>query len=356
MDNSQTLQTAAAQCWTDFIRFKGDILEIGGWLLRPGNVLAAVEFVINGRVPAQTNYPLPRPDLTGKYRRLGDNVAGGFFCRTRMSEAEAFPTGGPLLLQVRDKNTREILCSFYHPRNIEDGLPFPETAQRQRVHGSDRERGFILAGYNAFMNLNAALKESVGKDLSSFARLLDWGCGCGRLTRHLRSLQRVAIHGADVDADNVTWCRHHLPFAQFSTLPLHPPAPLPSASFDVVIGISVLTHLREQEQFEWLGELRRLCADGAVLLLTVQGATSIAGTALTDADLELWSSKGFFDCRNKQMDGIIAEPEYYRSTFHTPAYIHREWSRFFEILAIVPGRIGHQDLVILRNNSAQPPS
>ena len=48
------------------------------------------------------------------------------------------------------------------------------------------------------------------------------------------------------------------------------------------------------------------------------------------------------------MDDVIAEPGYFRATFHTRRYIEREWARYFRIVDFLPGWIGHQDLVVLR--------
>jgi len=61
-----------------------------------------------------------------------------------------------------------------------------------------------------------------------------------------------------------------------------------------------------------------------------------------------WSQTGFFDRATSIMDDVIAEPGYFRATFHTRRYIEREWARYFRIVDFLPGWIGHQDLVVLR--------
>ena len=59
---------------------------------------------------------------------------------------------------------------------------------------------------------------------------------------------------------------------------------------------------------------------------------------------------GFLDAgRNADLDGYTSDHDYYRNTFHTEAYIRARWSRYFDILHIIPGAIGnHQDVVVLR--------
>jgi hypothetical protein len=45
---------------------------------------------------------------------------------------------------------------------------------------------------------------------------------------------------------------------------------------------------------------------------------------------------------------VIHDPDYYRNTFHSPNYIMTHWSRCFDVLDILEGMAGNQDLVLLR--------
>lgn len=87
---------------------------------------------------------------------------------------------------------------------------------------------------------------------------LDWGCGCGRVTRWLldRLDAGVRVVGADIDPLSIHWCRQNLAGGFFERIPLHPPTTFRDEQFSVVLGISVFTHLKEDVQFEWLSELR----------------------------------------------------------------------------------------------------
>jgi methylase of polypeptide subunit release factors len=50
------------------------------------------------------------------------------------------------------------------------------------------------------------------RTLDSFESILDFGCGCGRMLLWLPELGRKrALHGTDIDADAIDWCREHLP-------------------------------------------------------------------------------------------------------------------------------------------------
>ncbi|HEV2310599.1 MAG TPA: hypothetical protein VGU73_08755, partial [Acidimicrobiia bacterium] len=41
-------------------------------------------------------------------------------------------------------------------------------------------------------------------------------------------------------------------------------------------------------------------------------------------------------------------PDYYHTAFHQPFYVRRHWSRWFDILDIVPGHGGAHDFVLLQ--------
>jgi SAM-dependent methyltransferase len=226
--------------------------------------------------------------------------------------------------------------------------PVPGPDRMIRVGGHDTAEAFLGVGVQVLGTLRAALKSVVGKDVDQFPRVLDWGCGCGRLSRYFVDLP-VQLTGADIDADNVAWCAANLPFARFETIPLHPPMPFADASFDLAFGTSVFTHLTESVQFEWLAELRRVVRPGGVLLLSTLGDAAIQVFNLTAAQVRERNRAGILDLtKNAILDGYLPEEDYYRDVFHTTDYVRREWGKYFDVLEIIPGGLIVQDLIVLR--------
>jgi len=78
---------------------------------------------------------------------------------------------------------------------------------------------------------------------------------------------------------------------------LQPPTGLPAQGFDLVYGISVLSHLSEPDQFAWLAELARLTRPGALLLLSTLGAdVSLVGPpTLLPVGVESWPVEVGYD-------------------------------------------------------------
>jgi ubiquinone/menaquinone biosynthesis C-methylase UbiE len=105
-------------------------------------------------------------------------------------------------------------------------------------------------------------------------RILDWGCGPGRIIRHLGKFtgDGCELHGTDYNAKTISWCSQNLQGIQFNTNQLEAGLPYPDNYFDVIYGISIFTHLSKKMHIEWYNELLRVLKSGGVILLTTQGS------------------------------------------------------------------------------------
>jgi len=335
----------------DDVRRENDMFEIAGWALPPAKGPAAAGFALNGNPFADIRYPLPRPDIQQAFWWVPRNLSSGFHCRTPLPR-ERPQAQATVTLEYVAKKTGRPFCedhNFYYC--LDDDLPIPPPEKRRRVQGTENECFFLLEGHSMYVKLQRALQKHVGKNYSYFPRLLDWGCGCGRLARHFKKEAALHLTGLDIDKDNIAWCDKNLGFGTFQSIPLHPPTRLEAGSFDLMIGISVFTHLTEDVQEEWLSELRRLAAPGAVLLMTIHGMTSFMRSGGLKPLLKFSLSRGFLDVGDcTDLGDFIDNPHYYRGIFHSAKYIKKHWSKHFDIVTIIPGYIGNnQDLVILRN-------
>jgi len=342
--------------WTvDDCQVNGAEVKVAAWALAAPKDRPNIAFTIDGRAAASVVGPTPRPDLAAAmphapFADLSGYVAQGWL-------AEPAKPGQVIQIQCVNGRTGDRMGPMYYPRYIRiptaDELPLPEVNRRQRVIGQESSDYFLKGGANQFERLRAAARDVAGRDFDQLGNVLDWGCGCGRISRYFRQRGPDAFTGADVDADNVAWCRANLPFGRFETIPLHPPTQFADGTFDLVIGISVFTHLREPDQFQWLEELRRITRPGAVLLLTVHGDAYLwaAPTCLTDEQNNRRKRTGFVAISNRQYDADLSEADYYQNIFHNHGYIRTNWSKYFEICEILPGYIGNQDLVVLRRTA-----
>ena len=113
-----------------------------------------------------------------------------------------------------------------------------------------------------------------GTDLDRFNRILDFGCGCGRVIRHLPYLTRATIFGSDVNGRAVRWCQENLGFGRFVRNGLEPPMPFESNAFDLVYSFSVFTHLPEALQHVWASEISRVLRPGGLFVASLNGVES----------------------------------------------------------------------------------
>lgn len=104
------------------------------------------------------------------------------------------------------------------------------------------------------------------------AKILDWGCGPGRIIRHLPKIIKSAdFYGTDYNNRSIKWCSENLPNISFNHNSLKADLPYENGSFDVIYGISIFTHLSEQMHYNWYKELYRILRPGGILFITTQG-------------------------------------------------------------------------------------
>ena len=224
-----------------------------------------------------------------------------------------------------------------------------------RVAGdTDRER-FHEFGQKSRRDIDAVLAVA-GRRLEDFERILDWGCGCGRILLWMDDVARSsALYGVDIDERAVRWVRENLPHAEASVCKGLPPLEFGDGLFDLVYNHSVLSHLDERYQDAWLRELRRVTKPGGLVLLSVHGdhAFSLFERDSTNGGGDIselrdrFSQEGFvFVDRDNNVGGPF--PDFYHSSFHASWYVFEHWSRFFTIKAYVPrGSLDFQDFVLL---------
>jgi len=235
----------------------------------------------------------------------------------------------------------ETLRSFGKRRPRAAGeLPLPPRRLMIRVAGTPDHDWFLRSGrISADIVRDAAARH--GLPLESVGSLLDFGCGCGRVTRWWHDLD-AEVHGSDVDTRAVAWCQANLGFGHFASNDLAPPLRYADSTFDLVHAFSVLTHLTEELQRPWLDELRRVLRPGGLLVLSTHGERYLE--RLNAAERAQFEA-GKLVVRWGGVAGTNL-----CTTFHPRSYLERLAERF-ELLEHVPeGAAGnpHQDLSVLR--------
>ena len=227
-------------------------------------------------------------------------------------------------------------------RGADDGLPLPSAIRAASVAGTPSLEWFLKSGARGFECLSSTLNES-GRSIDNLRAVLDFGCGCGRVTRHWAGhADRIGIYGADINASAIRWCKKNLPFGSFCVSGHAPPLPFEDAAFDLVYAFSVFTHLNEAQQTAWRDELRRVLSPGGLLILSSHGRSYLG-------DLSPADQKAF---ENDELVVVAAgaKGSNYCGSYHPEAYFRAAFSDGFRILSHRPeGALGnpHQDLWVL---------
>jgi ubiquinone/menaquinone biosynthesis C-methylase UbiE len=221
--------------------------------------------------------------------------------------------------------------------------------RRVQAHG-DIEQKFTAIGFSHYRTYRAVFEQHSGKRWSEIEKVLDWGCGCGRVTQHLmRSLGNEKVYGVDIDSDNINWCLANLPSLNFARCDLTPPLPYAENTFDYIIGTSVFTHIQESLVGGWLEDLRRVSKPGAIVAVTVGTDTRIAFGSYEPDRIQRVLQTGIEDTiANSQLNEVIDDSNYYRNVRMSKDYIREKWNPYFEILDILDHAIGVQDIVVCR--------
>ncbi len=233
--------------------------------------------------------------------------------------------------------TRNVRFWF---RGAPDGIPMPSARLVSLVAGTSDLRWFWQGGKLAAESIESVLKKNEA-DLDSFNEILDFGCGCGRVIRHLKI--NSSLHGTDYNPDLINWCRSNLPFGQFDTNGLAPPTRYPYEKFDFIYALSVLTHLPEELQGSWMKELWRVLRPGGYLIISTHGESYLA--RLDQAEQRQFMAGRLVVKRSDYAGANIC------TVFHPEQYVRRELAGSFVVIDfIAQGAHGnpHQDLFLMR--------
>jgi SAM-dependent methyltransferase len=233
-------------------------------------------------------------------------------------------------------------------------FPVPPDALAIQVLGQAVPlQAFLYGGFIVAEAVRDVLR-LVGRPLERM-RVLDLGCGCARVLRWFADESATCeFVGSDISRSAIEWSRENIPFAEFHVNAPQPPLPLADGSCDLVLAISVVTHIDEASQLAWLEELRRVLRPGGIAILTVSGDDT-AAWKLPGADLAQFRASGHFYKRVAE-GGLHGLPDFYQDAYHSREYIERVWTRYFDLLAHVRyGPMFLQDLIVLAKDSPAPP-
>jgi SAM-dependent methyltransferase len=326
-------------------------IAISGWALRYP-FAQEYNFLANGEPFKLIDWPIESPHIAEVFGYVPYSEKSSFFCRHPLTDANRlYPNKFVRFDFVTDQGRHPL--SYRHAwfqADPENAPKIPEAERVKRVIGVADLESYLRGGATIACRLSEYLLQSqFCQPLSRCRSILDWGCGCARVTRHLITLTHPnSVTGVDIDADNIAWCRENIVGARFEVTPPLPPTHFSDAQFDLVIGISVFTHLSEHRQNKWLQELQRVTCKGAILLMSIHGPSQLAMQSQQHVYKKALEC-GIYDVGyNVDLKGFANDREAYRDVVRSRDYVYSKFSQFFDVIDIVDAIAGNQDLIVLR--------
>jgi SAM-dependent methyltransferase len=208
---------------------------------------------------------------------------------------------------------------------------------------------YLQYGEELFETIARVLND-VGRPLGSVARVLDFACGYGRITRFvLTQVPAACVTVSDISHDAVEFVKATFGVRGFDSVA--DPAELQhDETYDVVLVVSLFSHLSLAPWRAWLRRLARLVAKDGILLFSVHGP-DLADTL--DPSHRAWTTMvadGFrFGAWNETRGRLAGE--YYGTAYVSEAFVRRVIAE--DGLGALVGRYpnalqGRQDLYVLR--------
>lgn len=230
------------------------------------------------------------------------------------------------------------------PADDDRAWPLPPVDLVGTINAPDKRdpRVFVESGLRDLVHLLEAASDA-GVACPATPAVLDFGCGAGRLLRHVRPWAgRVAA--VDRHPRALAWIGTHLPAVDTDLTGGDPPLRCPDASFDLLIANSVFTHIPLGGQPAWAREFARVLRPGGTALVTVLG-TEHQDRLLAAADRQALIRQGTFEL-GPEIDPQTGEVGAFAAVFQTPAACSEAFAATFDVRLrrSVPG---HQDVLVL---------
>ncbi len=181
--------------------------------------------------------------------------------------------------------------------------------------------------------------------------ILDWGCGTGRVIQHFHEQNPYALlYAADINEEMIAWNHLHIKDVHFSKINSQAPTNYPSNYFDLIYGVSVLTHLPAKLQIEWLAEMHRILKPAAIFLATTHG--SFFNNQLLDSEKKSLDQIGILEKEFLKNKSNLAGDRNY-TVYETAHYFEKLIAENFNLLSYFDGskspeKFGGQDLWLLQ--------
>ena len=243
-----------------------------------------------------------------------------------------------------------------------DPFPIPMPVDREGYSPIEHSDRYWATGHGDLLNVKEALNLYYD---DAAEQLFDFGCSTGRFLRHVHCFSELEPHGCDFAPANVEWANRYLPEEiKIIVNTAQPVLPYEDETFCIVTAFSVFTHI-DQNESEWLDELRRITKPGGLLYLTVQNQAAwkkvVNRPGMLDHMKRANKIEGNLEITKSLFEGPMPQEKislkmsqadiYNRNVWVTNDYVKANWTKSLQLMAIANNaHNSFQSVVILRRN------
>ncbi len=338
-------------CGVNHFAIEAGVLSVWGLVLPPGGRYEDLECVGQEGVSFKFHWPIHSPGSEDFYWYYPGAPYLGFRIDIDLAQSVDPSPVFEFYFHIKGEDKeRSRLRNVSVSKDFRSFQNYPGDFSVKRVQNLSSTVEAMVSGFTDYRRILALASRFV--DLGPKTRILDWGCGFGRVCRHFdHDFPGAQVIGVELDEFNLDWMREHLPSITPIKTNLDGKIDLPDASMDVIYGISVMTHIRQSQQTDWLAELKRILAPDGVLILTTSGAGALAfGSRWIDRrSLASWNDRGFLEFDHaSEYDRDIGGGNYYIQAYQSFENTRRRWGEIVDIVDFIPSVFGYQDVVVMR--------
>lgn len=202
--------------------------------------------------------------------------------KSRLAQWKARPPRLPLRnAPDRETEFRKALESLRDDNAWRREVPgWPEITDRVGTAMSEFDIMLVKSNARAYAEVGLSALACVVKSLTAAkapapTRILDFGCGYGRVLRFLTATwPDAAVYGTDMDAEGLGFCTHHFPcFGMRTDMESGPQ--WAKIRFDLIWVGSVFTHLDIPNCHQLMRHLTEFLAPGGIVIFTTHGDFAI---------------------------------------------------------------------------------
>lgn len=191
---------------------------------------------------------------------------------------------------------------------------FPEDAVQRQFCGSSGEQA-LRDGYSFYQCVKKYC-DSLKNPIESGTRILDFGCGWGRIIRFFfKDTGCQNLFGVDVDPEMVDFCSNEMHCGTYFLVNSEPPSVLQDGSVDVIYAFSVFSHLAESTAINWITEFSRILKPSGILIATTRDKSFLD-------DCEALRGEDYKSAHHQTMSKIFIPIAKYKENYDNGKFVY----------------------------------